>query len=148
VIEVRSQRDDDEHRGTQQRDRQPYARPRSHRATSSRRLGGQQRDAEDDVDRRAGNEQPLEAKERKEHETGKAGADDRAERVDAVDLSDRALSNAGADEHARDERQRHSRAKRRGQHDGQAQRVSPNREQRVPLRRSRECRHERHHPIE
>ena len=69
---------------------------------------------------RSGNEQQLEPEQRHEHEAGEASPDDRAERIDAVHLADRALAAhtpAVVHEHLRDERQRHAGAEGGRHHD-------------------------------
>src|SRR5438876_13030 len=75
------------------------------------------------VKRRAGDEKEFQAEDREKHQPSQLNADNRAGGVRRVDLTDRGFS-VVAVENARDQRQRHARAKRRRQHDDETNRVA------------------------
>jgi hypothetical protein len=102
------------------------------------RCAAQQHHPQGKVERRAGDDQPLQAEQRQAEMDGDQHAGDGAGRVGGVDLADGALARAAAQERHRNERQRHAGAERRREHHGQADGVAHHVEREIAALAARE----------
>ena len=126
--------------------REQYS-PRRKELAAPRHLDDEQR-PHHEIDGGADHEQPLHPDQRHQDQTGDAGADNRPQGVDGVDLTDRPLSRRALDQRPRDQRKRHPGADRRGQHDGETDRVPPHGIGQIPFVGVGEGGDERRHPSE
>ncbi len=114
-------------------------------AGAGQRPEGQQ--AQQHIERAAGQERAAQAQQRQQQQARGGGAHDRAERIGCVDRADGPLA-AASQQHPRHQRQRHAGAERGGQHDRQADQVTRHREQDVAGIASRRGLDQRRGPAE